>query len=563
MAFCTNCGTKVEDGVKFCPECGTQLMGAAPAQPVAPAQPEPPAQPAAPAQPEPLVRAQEPAQQAEPVQQPAQPPKKKGKLPLILGIAAAAAVVVVGVIIAVVLLVAKNLGGTAAADNPDLGLYNAASAEMYGVAVEVDDLWAKGFTIELKDKNKCDISVDGQKGSGKWELDGEQLHISGSGLDCDGTLSGGLMTLDNVLGTGMKLTFVQEGRALNQPGAGTSLPAGEPASDPAGDPAQWNALQQQWNGVWYGVMQLTGCTGKYESFSYTTYDVYLDVAVDADGNGEYRLYDADELIGAAFCQAQESVLNTTEGVVFGQDMYAYNWMFLPDFNFDNTYCMTDEITDGDGDVISLGIWIKPWGESWQPQIDSDFYAYPPNHDSYMAMVSAGQTPTLGGGAASAPSAPSAGGSTGGAAVGGAGLTGPTDVFKLSSSGSIVMDYPTDTFAVDDQAIWPKIVAKDGSVNIMAVTLLSESAVQETVDDLRENCASCDDYSDRTLTLGGFDATCISYYDVFFDYNAEYVVDFAQNCNGIYGVKLVVNSVESLDNVLSDEVLAILDTIRLA
>ena len=42
-----------------------------------------------------------------------------------------------------------------------------------------------------------------------------------------------------------------------------------------------------------------------------------------------------------------------------------------------------------------------------------------------------------------------------------------------------------------------------------------------------------------------------------------VVDFAQNCNGIYGVKLVVNSVESLDNVLSDEVLAILDTIRLA
>ena len=41
------------------------------------------------------------------------------------------------------------------------------------------------------------------------------------------------------------------------------------------------------------------------------------------------------------------------------------------------------------------------------------------------------------------------------------------------------------------------------------------------------------------------------------------MDFAQNCNGIYGVKLVVNSVESLDNVLSDEVLAILDTIRLA
>lgn len=550
MAFCTNCGTKVEDGVKFCPECGTQLMGTAPAQPAAPAQPEPP------------VQAQEPAQQAAPVQQSAQPPKKKSKLPLILGIAAAAAVVVVGVIIAVVLLVAKNLGGAAASDNPDLGLYNAASAEMYGVAVEVDDLWAKGFTIELKDKNKCDISVDGQKGSGKWELDGEQLHISGSGLDCDGTLSGGLMTLDNVLGTGMKLTFVQEGRALNQPGAGTSLPAGEPASDPAGDPAQWNALQQKWNGVWYGVMQLTGCTGKYESFSYTTYDVYLDVAVDADGNGEYRLYDADELIGAAFCQAQESVLNTTEGVVFGQDMYAYNWMFLPDLNFDNTYCMTDEITDGDGDVISLGIWIKPWGESWQPQIDSDFYAYPPNHDSYMAMVSAGQMPTLGGGAASAPSAPSAGGSTG-AATGGAGLTGPTDVFQLTSSGYVVMDYPTDTFTADDEAFMPSLIAKDGSATIMAVTLLSESAIPDTIEGLRDSYADYDQYSESTLKLGGYDVTCITYYDEFFGYNAEYVVDFAQDYKGFFGVKFVVTSLDSMDVVLGDAVKAIMDTVRLA
>ena len=43
MAFCGNCGTNVNDGVKFCPSCGTG-MSAAPA-PSAP----PPAQPATPA----------------------------------------------------------------------------------------------------------------------------------------------------------------------------------------------------------------------------------------------------------------------------------------------------------------------------------------------------------------------------------------------------------------------------------------------------------------------------------------------------------------------------------
>ena len=26
MVFCSNCGNKIEDGVKFCPECGTPVM---------------------------------------------------------------------------------------------------------------------------------------------------------------------------------------------------------------------------------------------------------------------------------------------------------------------------------------------------------------------------------------------------------------------------------------------------------------------------------------------------------------------------------------------------------
>jgi RNA polymerase subunit RPABC4/transcription elongation factor Spt4 len=35
MAFCANCGTKMEDGAKFCPACGTPAGGAAPAKPAA------------------------------------------------------------------------------------------------------------------------------------------------------------------------------------------------------------------------------------------------------------------------------------------------------------------------------------------------------------------------------------------------------------------------------------------------------------------------------------------------------------------------------------------------
>ena len=51
MAFCGNCGTKVEDGKKFCPECGTVMEAKAPKQ-----QPQPQQQ--APQQAQPQVQAQ-------------------------------------------------------------------------------------------------------------------------------------------------------------------------------------------------------------------------------------------------------------------------------------------------------------------------------------------------------------------------------------------------------------------------------------------------------------------------------------------------------------------------
>ena len=53
MAFCGNCGTKVEDGKKFCPECGTVMEAKAPQQ-----QPQPQQQ--APQQAQPQVQYQQP-----------------------------------------------------------------------------------------------------------------------------------------------------------------------------------------------------------------------------------------------------------------------------------------------------------------------------------------------------------------------------------------------------------------------------------------------------------------------------------------------------------------------
>ncbi len=60
MAFCGNCGTKVEDGKKFCPECGATIeVAEAQQQTQQQAQPQPQAQQA---------QYQQPQQQAQPQQ---------------------------------------------------------------------------------------------------------------------------------------------------------------------------------------------------------------------------------------------------------------------------------------------------------------------------------------------------------------------------------------------------------------------------------------------------------------------------------------------------------------
>lgn len=195
MAFCSNCGAQLQEGSKFCTNCGTKYETPKPAaaSPVAP-EPENPVQepikaPEAPQQGVYTPPVQQdyapqgnqqtytpPAQQdyapqgnqqtyTPPVQQSdavqggagrpkAQPvftaPKQKKpmnkKLLFIIGGA------VLAVILAIVLIcvLGGKGGGGDAADDPNLGLYTATTAEMLGIEMDITDLFENGVTIELK-----------------------------------------------------------------------------------------------------------------------------------------------------------------------------------------------------------------------------------------------------------------------------------------------------------------------------------------------------------------------------------------------------------------------------
>ena len=98
-------------------------------------------------------------------------------------------------LIALLLLTALGCSG-GKDDDPNLGAYTATTAEYAGVTRSVDGFVGSGFTIELKSGGKCKMTIDGTSASGKWTLDGTAFHVTGGGIDCDGTLSDGLLRLD-------------------------------------------------------------------------------------------------------------------------------------------------------------------------------------------------------------------------------------------------------------------------------------------------------------------------------------------------------------------------------
>ena len=96
-------------------------------------------------------------------------------------------------------LLLLSIAGCSSGDDkndPNLGVYTAKTAEYSGFTLSVDEFFEKGFTIELKSGGKCKLTADGESANGKWTLDGTAFHVTGGGIDCDGTLENGVMRLD-------------------------------------------------------------------------------------------------------------------------------------------------------------------------------------------------------------------------------------------------------------------------------------------------------------------------------------------------------------------------------
>ena len=455
MAFCTNCGSQVPDGTKFCPGCGQKIGGSEPATPMTPVQ-VPPVQPVKMEEPKqaeapvqgayqaaytPPVAQQSytpptqqsytpPTQQSAPQQsytppaqqsyqttnapqgaytqqggyqpqgnpqqsysaQPAYAPTaqaSKQKKPMnkktlfIIGGA------VLAVILAVVLI--SVLGGKGGKNADYLGVYMPVSATQNGETMNPNDVFGASASIELLEGGKCVFTSDMGAEECTYKLSGKKFSMESTFYDLEGKLEDGVLTIEDVYFIGVDIVFERS----SSPAPGTGMNTGDTAGGASG--ASASELQKQWNGTWYGCLYVSEATGAFADIPSDFYDAYMVVDVDASGKGQFAVFldGVEDAFALANCEAKESGLYAIDGTIAGgEEMYAYNWMFLPMPDYPDQYVMGDVIENGDN-IFDYKLFMKQWGGSWQKEIDSDFAIVPPSVEWYGGAIERGEVPPVG------------------------------------------------------------------------------------------------------------------------------------------------------------------------
>jgi len=268
-------------------------------------------------------------------------------------------------------------------NDPNAGLYEAVSAEMGGLSIQVDSVFEDGFSLELKNGGKATFHYDGKDYSLKWSLEGDTFHAEGGGAQLDGTLSDGVMVLQNVLDSGISITLEDKNHAA-------SAPAEEPSADaePAGETEPTKAAEPEtdadplnwWRGRWYGWFVVYSAAGVYADNEDTAFDLVAEIETDGE-SGRFICwnYAADRDNGFGDVELRFDPKGASEhGKMISVSGRCLSDTVEPEeWNIDPGNSMVDELDH----MISIGgkytdpsdsdnwyvyyMFLRPWGMSWE------------------------------------------------------------------------------------------------------------------------------------------------------------------------------------------------------
>ena len=244
-------------------------------------------------------------------------------------------------------------GGTS--DDPNLGKY--VGAEFSGDGSQrfrLDEIYDEGESyIELKSGGKGVFCLGGDATDIKWELKSDgSLKLTRDSLESSGTLQDGVITLTDLWGSAVTVTFIK--------GDGAS-------STEKTD----NALLDWWNGDWYGWWKMTGCSGDYEEMEGAWWDICGTIDIGSDMTGIVRLWDEDYSRDSLMAKVNVSLstsgtgehgtLTSEDGQFTDVYLEHADWIVDPGLvDFEDLIRIDGYYENGD-DEFYYEIYLRPWG----------------------------------------------------------------------------------------------------------------------------------------------------------------------------------------------------------
>lgn len=198
-----------------------------------------------------------------------------------------------------------------------------------------------------------------------WQLNGTALSLQLEEAALTASLADGVITLDYD-GCRYFLTLAE------------LLPEELPTAELLPDLAQQalkndTALQQQWNGNWYGWWEMHGATGGYTDREGQRRDLCARIEIDGSGEGSISLWDETGSASAPTGQVRiavqaadggKSVASSEDGFFAGDTLRSGDWVIEPDlYQYTDLLVIEGACTDEAG-TYNYSIFLRPWGTIW-------------------------------------------------------------------------------------------------------------------------------------------------------------------------------------------------------
>ena len=278
-------------------------------------------------------------------------------------------------------------GGEAEVTDPNVGVWNAVGAETQGMEIPVEVIAPEGFWLELMDGGEAELHSGDSYAESQWTLEDGALTIWDETMTSTGKISSdGILTLENVLDSGVTMFFEKEG------GYSAAVPAeGKPES------LAPTEIQQMWNGAWFGCIDTLEATDIFESMPIGTSDMFMVVEVDADNHAVFELYlpgNEDPFMNGEGTASLQGLVADEAWLIEEIPLNASNWTFLPMPNYPDQFALGDRYDDADYGIFDFMLFMKPWGHSWEEEV-ADNAMYPPSVEGYHESIAAGGLPMYG------------------------------------------------------------------------------------------------------------------------------------------------------------------------